>query len=250
MKILFHRDFKKRYQKLNEHQRQRFRERRDLFLENPFHPLLNNHMLHREYQGCRSINITGDSVPSTKRLIPTQPISLRLGRIPNFTNNSPPHRKYKKCCWGFESLRGHQDKTFRLFESQIVGGAQRRPLIFGLGISSARRPNGRLAVGQNEVRAEQSSASNLFRKKVACLCNFRQIFCLFYPILERFDPASPLLFKIDYLLLQRLFLAQQLCFLVSVNFLLNNLVEIAVQKSLEFQRNSLNFSSRLLNKSG
>lgn len=31
-----------------------------LFSSNPFHPLLNNHPLGGEYEGCRSINITGD----------------------------------------------------------------------------------------------------------------------------------------------------------------------------------------------
>ena len=80
----------------------------------------------------------------------------------------------------FESWWVHQDKTFRLFESHIVGGAKCRPLILWGDFNAARRALPRLAVGQNEVRAEQSSASNLFRKKVALLCDFRQRFCLFY----------------------------------------------------------------------
>lgn len=38
----------------------RFMERRDLFLQNPYHPTLHNHPLHGEWAGHRSINITGD----------------------------------------------------------------------------------------------------------------------------------------------------------------------------------------------
>lgn len=38
----------------------RFSERRDLFLENQFHPLLNNHKLHGKYANHRSINIMGN----------------------------------------------------------------------------------------------------------------------------------------------------------------------------------------------
>ncbi len=37
-----------------------FRERLTLFIQDPFHPLLNNHALAGQYRGYRSINITGD----------------------------------------------------------------------------------------------------------------------------------------------------------------------------------------------
>ena len=37
-----------------------FRKRREIFVENPFSPQLNNHQLTGEYKGHRSINITGD----------------------------------------------------------------------------------------------------------------------------------------------------------------------------------------------
>jgi addiction module RelE/StbE family toxin len=60
MRILLHRNIKKRYKKLNQSEQRHFKERGNLFLECPFHPLLNNHALQGEYQGCRSINITGD----------------------------------------------------------------------------------------------------------------------------------------------------------------------------------------------
>ncbi len=60
MKIILHKTFKKQYKKLSQLHQCQFRERRNLFLQNPFHPLLNNHVLHGVYQGCRSISITGN----------------------------------------------------------------------------------------------------------------------------------------------------------------------------------------------
>lgn len=36
------------------------RERLELFKDNPFYPLLKNHLLTGDYKGYRSINITGD----------------------------------------------------------------------------------------------------------------------------------------------------------------------------------------------
>ncbi len=60
MKIKLHRDFEKQYQKLREGEKKKFKARRDLFLLNEFHPILNNHTLSGKYLGCRSINVTGD----------------------------------------------------------------------------------------------------------------------------------------------------------------------------------------------
>lgn len=37
-----------------------FHTRYKLFLTDPFHPFLHNHQLTGSYEGCRSINITGD----------------------------------------------------------------------------------------------------------------------------------------------------------------------------------------------
>ncbi len=37
-----------------------FQKRYELFISNPFHPILHNHQLTGSYVGCRSINITGD----------------------------------------------------------------------------------------------------------------------------------------------------------------------------------------------
>ncbi len=60
MIILLHRDFEKNYQKLKLNEKQKFKERRDIFQQNPFHSILNNHPLKGKYTGYRSINITGD----------------------------------------------------------------------------------------------------------------------------------------------------------------------------------------------
>jgi len=55
-----YRSFDKDYRKLPEKLRKQFKARRNLFLTNQFHPLLNNHELHGKYDGCNSINVTGD----------------------------------------------------------------------------------------------------------------------------------------------------------------------------------------------
>lgn len=60
MVIKLHKNFEKGYKKLNSKQKKKFKERRDLFLKDEFHPVLNNHQLKGDYLGFRSINITGD----------------------------------------------------------------------------------------------------------------------------------------------------------------------------------------------
>lgn len=60
MTILYSGKFRKKYRKLAVKIREKFKERRNIFLSNPFDPLLDNHPLHGEYAGCRSINVTGD----------------------------------------------------------------------------------------------------------------------------------------------------------------------------------------------
>lgn len=60
MKIKLHKNFVKQYQKLRVSEKEKFKERRDLFLQDEFNPVLNNHLLKGKYLGCRSINITGD----------------------------------------------------------------------------------------------------------------------------------------------------------------------------------------------
>ena len=60
MKIILHKNFTKQYKKLRSNEKEKFQEIRNIFLKNPFHPLLHNHPLHGEYAGYRSISITGD----------------------------------------------------------------------------------------------------------------------------------------------------------------------------------------------
>ncbi len=60
MKIFLHKNFTKKYEKLNQKTKDKFKEKRDIFLQNPFHPILQNHELHGKYKGCRSIKITAD----------------------------------------------------------------------------------------------------------------------------------------------------------------------------------------------
>lgn len=60
MKIIFHRRFKKAIDKLHKNEIERFKERKKIFVVDPFHPILNNHALHGKYEGYRSIDIGGD----------------------------------------------------------------------------------------------------------------------------------------------------------------------------------------------
>ncbi len=60
MQIELHRNFLKGYMKLPKKIQEKFKERRNLFIENSFHPLLDNHSVEPTYPNCRSINITGD----------------------------------------------------------------------------------------------------------------------------------------------------------------------------------------------
>ena len=60
MKIFVHKKFIKGYEKLRSGEKKRFKERRNIFLIDPYNPILNNHALHGKYAGYRSIDITGN----------------------------------------------------------------------------------------------------------------------------------------------------------------------------------------------
>lgn len=60
MKIFFHRKFTKQFEKLSRKIQEQFYERLSIFEIDPFNPLLNNHCVHHPYEGCQSINISGD----------------------------------------------------------------------------------------------------------------------------------------------------------------------------------------------
>lgn len=60
MKIYFHKNFEKQFKKLRPGEKKKTQERLELFLENPFDSLLNNHSLRGKYTDYRSISIGGD----------------------------------------------------------------------------------------------------------------------------------------------------------------------------------------------
>ena len=60
MTFIYTKLFTKDRQKLSKQLQIKVVARLNLFLENPYHPLLNNHDLNHPWQGYRSINITGD----------------------------------------------------------------------------------------------------------------------------------------------------------------------------------------------
>jgi mRNA-degrading endonuclease YafQ of YafQ-DinJ toxin-antitoxin module len=60
MQIILHKKFIKNFTKLRYEEKQKFKERRNLFQNNPFDPILKNHAVDAVYPGWRSINVTGD----------------------------------------------------------------------------------------------------------------------------------------------------------------------------------------------
>ena len=52
--------FKKSFAKLSKKEKVKFDERMSIFILDEYSPILSNHKLHGEYDGYRSINITGD----------------------------------------------------------------------------------------------------------------------------------------------------------------------------------------------
>lgn len=60
MRIKLHKNFDKGYKKLTSAEKKKFKERRDLFFQDEFNPILNNHALKGNHLGYRSINVTGD----------------------------------------------------------------------------------------------------------------------------------------------------------------------------------------------
>ena len=60
MKAEYHKSFRRQFDRLPLKIQDKFEKNLNLFLQNQFYPLLKNHHLIGEYEGCRSINITGD----------------------------------------------------------------------------------------------------------------------------------------------------------------------------------------------
>lgn len=61
MKIEYSPIFKKSFARFSKKEKIKFYERMDIFSNDEFDYLLKNHKLHGEYDGFRSINITGDT---------------------------------------------------------------------------------------------------------------------------------------------------------------------------------------------
>jgi addiction module RelE/StbE family toxin len=60
MRIEYSKKFIKEFKKVPACIKEKFKERLRIFIDNQCHPILNNHFLQGEYDGCRSINIGGD----------------------------------------------------------------------------------------------------------------------------------------------------------------------------------------------
>ena len=60
MQISYGRIFKKMFNKQSRQIQDKFNERLMLLIKNQTHSLLNTHLLHGEWLGCKSINITGN----------------------------------------------------------------------------------------------------------------------------------------------------------------------------------------------
>ena len=60
MIVSYSKKFQKCYKKLHLKLQDQFKQRRNMFLGDPFALILNNHPLHHPYAGCQSINVTGD----------------------------------------------------------------------------------------------------------------------------------------------------------------------------------------------
>lgn len=60
MNFVFHKTFKKKLGKRSSKEKEHLKSRLKLFLKDHYNPILNNHALNGKYDGCRSINVTGD----------------------------------------------------------------------------------------------------------------------------------------------------------------------------------------------
>jgi len=60
MRAIFHRPFKKQWQKLTTAEQERFLQRLEIYLENPHARLLHDHLLTGKWKNHRSINVGGD----------------------------------------------------------------------------------------------------------------------------------------------------------------------------------------------
>ena len=83
MIVRFHKNFEKQYKKLKKGEKNRFKERIQVFLKDEFDPTLNNHPLRGKYKGYRSINVTGDLRAIYKRLVKSGAIFVAIDNHSN-----------------------------------------------------------------------------------------------------------------------------------------------------------------------
>jgi addiction module RelE/StbE family toxin len=79
--FILHKSFEKQYSKQLSNVKKNFLERRNMLLIDPAHPILSDHALTGRYQGCRSINITGD-IRAIYKMQGTIAIFLWIGTHP------------------------------------------------------------------------------------------------------------------------------------------------------------------------
>ncbi|MEK7617839.1 MAG: type II toxin-antitoxin system mRNA interferase toxin, RelE/StbE family [Patescibacteria group bacterium] len=79
MTFSLHKNFIKDFSRVNRKQQMAFLERRDLFLQKPFHPMLANHKLTGKYEGYRSFNVTGDIRVIFRQTSPEAVLFARIG---------------------------------------------------------------------------------------------------------------------------------------------------------------------------
>ncbi len=60
MEVKFHKNFKKKFKKLPVKIQEQFYERLELFFQNKFDKILNNHSVDKAFPNCNSINVSGD----------------------------------------------------------------------------------------------------------------------------------------------------------------------------------------------
>lgn len=80
MRVDLHKRFIKAYGKLPLKIRRRVSEKLAIFQYNPFEESLNNHALSGEYQGYRSINITGDYRAVFKNISEDAVLFVKIGK--------------------------------------------------------------------------------------------------------------------------------------------------------------------------
>ncbi len=60
MEVKFHKNFKKKFKKLSVKIQEQFYERLELFFQNKFDKILNNHSVDKAFPNCNSLNVSGD----------------------------------------------------------------------------------------------------------------------------------------------------------------------------------------------